>query len=246
MSDLVTMLQGSLFCTGEPELPRGFAGLTRHRLDDDSWIEVVPGWLAGADLFFAQLAYGLPWAQHTVPMYDRLVLEPRLVWWWQAGSGTRLPSPLLEQMLADIGRHYGVALASIGCNFYRDGNDSVAWHGDRRRRVGGGYDIQPFVATVSVGAARPFLVRPRGGGAAHAFLLGQGDLCVMGGACQETWEHSIPKQASAGPRISIVFRTRSDRAIFSSLRNPNSTRRRHTPHGVRVLEHSGEAKGARS
>ena len=91
---------------------------------------------------------------------------------------------------------------SIGCNYYRTGADSVAWHADRIRF----YQEDPIVAIVSVGAPRPFLLRPRGGGRSRSFLLGQGDLLVMGGACQHDWEHTVPKVASAGPRISITYR----------------------------------------
>jgi len=29
---------------------------------------------------------------------------------------------------------------------------------------------------------------------------------VMGGTCQRTWRHGIPKVASAGPRIAVMFR----------------------------------------
>ena len=64
----------------------------------------------------------------------------------------------------------------------------------------------PVVATVSVGAPRPFRLRPRGGGRSHSFDLGRGDLLVMGGSCQHDWEHTVPKVRAAGPRISITFR----------------------------------------
>ena len=37
--------------------------------------------------------------------------------------------------------------------------------------------------------------------------FGHGDLLVMGGSCQRTWEHAIPKTArTVGPRISVQFR----------------------------------------
>jgi alkylated DNA repair dioxygenase AlkB len=37
--------------------------------------------------------------------------------------------------------------------------------------------------------------------------LGHGDLIVMGGSCQRTWEHAGPKSTRVtGPRISIQFR----------------------------------------
>jgi alkylated DNA repair dioxygenase AlkB len=95
-----------------------------------------------------------------------------------------------------------VAFRSIGCNLYRDGTDSVAWHGDTVRKT----MPEPIVAIVSLGQPRRFLLRPRGGGASIRYELGTGDLLVMGGTCQHTWEHSVPKARSAGPRLSVTFR----------------------------------------
>ena len=89
----------------------------------------------------------LPWRQRTVPMYDRLVQEPRLVWWWTAEEGPS-PLPLLEDVGRALSRRYGREFDSIGCNYYRTGSDSVAWHGDRMRHT----QVDPLVATVSVGA----------------------------------------------------------------------------------------------
>ena len=72
-----------------------------------------------------------------------------------------------------------------------------------------------MVAIVSVGGPRAFLLRPRGGGLVLRHDLGHGDLIVMGGSCQRTWEHAVPKTAraapSTGPRISIQFRPRGVR-----------------------------------
>ena len=87
---------------------------------------------------------------------------------------------------------------------YRDGADSVAWHGDR---IGRGAHTDTMVAILSVGSARSLMLRPRSGGSTLKFSLGHGDLVVMGGSCQRTWEHAIPKTARpAGPRVSIQFR----------------------------------------
>ncbi len=101
--------------------------------------------------------------------------------------------------------HYGEPLDRGACNLYRDGGDSVAWHGDRirnRRR-------HAVVGIVTLGEPRPFLVRPSGGGSSRRFHPGAGDLLVMGGACQRDWEHTVPKVRSAGARISVTFRSRT-------------------------------------
>jgi alkylated DNA repair dioxygenase AlkB len=194
--------QASLFATGDPEVDATFGGLRRLPLDDSSWIDHLPRWLSGSDHVFAELVARLPWRQRTVPMYERLVREPRLVWWWSEGEPSPPPLLVLDEVRRALTVRYERAFDSIGCNYYRTGADSVAWHGDRIRHS----QVDPIVAIVSVGAPRPFQVRPRGGGSSLSFLLGQGDLLVMGGAAQHDWEHSVPKVAVAGPRISITFR----------------------------------------
>jgi alkylated DNA repair dioxygenase AlkB len=111
--------------------------------------------------------------------------------------------PILREMQDALGVRYGRDFFSIGFNLYRDGRDSVAWHGDRIPK-----DVidDAIVALVSVGEPRRFLVRPTSGGASLRFECGDGDLLVMGGSAQRTWQHSVPKVAAARPRISIAYR----------------------------------------
>ena len=98
----------------------------------------------------------------------------------------------------------GEPFVTVGLCLYRDGNDSVAWHGDT---IGRARTEDTLVAIVSLGTPRSFLLRPRGGGPSRHFALGRGDLLVMGGSCQRTWEHCVPKRSHAdGPRLSIQFR----------------------------------------
>ncbi|MDQ2797291.1 MAG: alpha-ketoglutarate-dependent dioxygenase AlkB, partial [Actinomycetota bacterium] len=92
---------------------------------------------------------------------------------------------------------------------YRDGRDSVAWHGDR---IGRGSTHDTMVAIIILGAPRALALRPAGGGTSRRYELGHGDLVVMGGSCQRTWEHAVPKTArTVGPRISVQFRPRGVR-----------------------------------
>ena len=198
-----TSWQGTLFGLDDPAADASFHGAELIRLDDDCWLEHCPAWLAGSDLVFAELVTGVPWCQREVVMYHRLLPEPRLTAWWAMGDGVGEPLPVLAQMREILSSRYDRDFDSIGCNYYRDGRDSVAWHGDRVRHL-----ADPVVAIVSVGAPRAFLLRPRGGGSSRGFMLGQGDLLVMGGDCQSEWEHCVPKAASAGPRISITYRHR--------------------------------------
>jgi alkylated DNA repair dioxygenase AlkB len=189
---------------GETELDQSFSGLTRIRLDESSWVDHAPGWLAGSDELFAEILARTAWRQRSRHMYDRKVAEPRLTASWRADTGAALEPPLLQHMREVLSERYAVELDSMGLNLYRDGRDGVAWHRDRIAKE----IAEPIVAIVSVGEPRKFLIRPRGGRGrrARAFLLGRGDLLVTGGASQREWEHSVPKTARAGPRISITFR----------------------------------------
>lgn len=196
----------------ETELDEAFSSLTRIRLDARSWVDHAPGWVSGSDELFAELLDRTDWRQRSRHMYDRKVAEPRLTASWRADSGDGLEPPLLELMRRTLSDRYGVELDSMGLNLYRDGADSVAWHRDRIAKE----IAQPIVAIVSVGEPRKFLLRPREGRIRRArpFLLGRGDLLVTGGACQREWEHSVPKVAAAGPRISITFRHGMDARAY--------------------------------
>lgn len=187
---------------GAIEFDAAFHQLRRHELAGGAWVDVAPTWCRGADQLFVRLLAGTPWAgQRTVRMYDRMVAEPRLTHRWRLDSGPGPPSELLA-MAEALGVRYGVEFTQVGTNLYRDGADSVAWHGDRVARE----LPEAVVALVSLGAVRPFRLRPAGGGESVGFLPGPGDLLVMGGSCQRTWQHAVPKVRSAGPRVSIQFR----------------------------------------
>ena len=187
---------------GEPRPDATFAGLVRHQLDPRCWVDHVPGWLAGSDPVFDTLVAQAKWAQHTRRMYDKQVEQPRLTATWRKDKKLLAALPVIEEMRALLSQRYEVELDSGGINFYRDGRDSVAWHGDRIPKE----VVDPIVCIVSVGEPRKFLLRPKGGGRSLRFMLGRGDLLVTGGATQRAWDHSVPKVAVAGPRISITFR----------------------------------------
>jgi alkylated DNA repair dioxygenase AlkB len=198
--------QPSFLDGGPPAPDLGFAGLTRIELDDRSWVDVCPGWLGGSDAAFRELAAQARWEQRTTTVYERTGPEPRLTAGWQE---TDAP-PLLLGLAQPLSQRYGVAFDRIWVNLYRDGSDSVAWHRDRNHRV----MTRPLVATVSLGARRRFLLRPRPPAsnrgstrAAHELHPGLGDLIVMGGWCQAEWEHTVPKTARrVGPRMSVTIR----------------------------------------
>ncbi|OLR94047.1 alpha-ketoglutarate-dependent dioxygenase AlkB family protein [Actinokineospora bangkokensis] len=174
----------------------------RAHLDATAWVDVLPGWLTGADDLYQQLADEVPWRAERRQMYDSVVDVPRLLSFYRAGAA--LPHPVLAEAKQRLSAHYGEEFTTAGFCFYRDGGDSVAWHGDDKGR---GSHTDTHVAILSLGSPRPLLLRPRGGGPTTRYPLGHGDLLVMGGACQRTWEHAIPKTARpVGGRISIQFR----------------------------------------
>ncbi|MEV0231721.1 alpha-ketoglutarate-dependent dioxygenase AlkB [Nonomuraea sp. NPDC050786] len=183
----------------------------RTHLDRGAWIDLRLGWLSGADTLFERLVETVPWRAERRHMYDRVVDVPRLLKFYDEDE--TLPDPVLDDCRHALNEHYeeelGEPFRTAGLCFYRDGRDSVAWHGDT---IGRGSSEDTMVAIVSVGDPRPLLLRPRGGGPSIRHDLGHGDLIVMGGSCQRTWEHAIPKTARpTGPRISIQFRPRGVR-----------------------------------
>ncbi|MBZ9641334.1 alpha-ketoglutarate-dependent dioxygenase AlkB [Streptomyces sp. PSKA30] len=199
-------LQGSLFDQADGLRLGSLDGLRRTGLGSGAWIDVLPGWLSGSDALFEQLAAEVPWRAERRTMYDHVVDVPRLLAYYKAGDP--LPHPVLTEARDALTAHYadelGEPFATAGLCYYRDGRDSVAWHGDR---IGRGAREDTMVAILSVGAPRDLLLRPMRGGDTVRRPLGHGDLIVMGGSCQRTWEHCVPKTTrAAGPRISIQFR----------------------------------------
>lgn len=207
------MFQASLLdCAASVEVGRLGDTVQRRLLSHGAWIDFRPRWVSGADTLFERLHNGVPWHGERRPMYDRVVDVPRLLSFFDAHDP--LPDPALVDAKAKLDAHYAAELgerfATAGLCLYRDGRDSVAWHGDR---IGRGNREDTMVALIVLGAPRALLLRPRGGGGATIrHDLGHGDLLVMGGSCQRTWEHAVPKTAKpVGPRISVQFRPRNVR-----------------------------------
>ena len=200
-------LQGNLFASGDEVRPcPAPARAERTPLAGGAWIELHRHWMGGADLLFERLAGAVPWRAERRPMYDRVVDVPRLVAFYAAGDD--LPDPALDLARTALGDRYAGdaprGFSTLGLCLYRDGRDSVAWHGDT---IGRGAHEDVAVAIVSLGAPRHLLLRPVGGGATLRLRVGAGDLLVMGGSCQRTWEHAVPKTSRpVGPRISVQFR----------------------------------------
>lgn len=198
-------VQGSLFDHDE-----------RRNLGAGAWIDVragwLNGWLDGDGTLFDELLENIPWRAERRQMYERVLDVPRLVSFHDLADGPA-PHPAIAKLRRRLNDIYagelGEPFTSAGLCLYRDGADSVAWHGDT---VGRSSTEDTMVAIVSLGARRAFAMRPRTGGRSLRLPQSHGDLLVMGGSCQRTWEHAVPKTARpTGPRISIQFRPRDVR-----------------------------------
>ena len=191
--------QASLFGHEAPEVDGAMVGLRRVLLSDGAWVEHLQGWVRGHEVLFEDLMERVEWCRHRRAMYDRMVDVPRLLGSLPACGATADIAPRIQAALA---ANYGLVFDRVSLALYRDGRDSVAWHGDKVAR-----DLpQAMVVTVSLGEPRRFMLRPKAGGPSMAFELGHGDLVVMGGTCQRTWEHCVPTCARAGPRMALMFR----------------------------------------
>ena len=217
----VLVQESLLDVSDEPVLGSLGGSVRRTTLTRGAWVDVRRGWLAGSGVVFARLAASpgpVSWRAEKRQMYDKVVAVPRLLCFY--GEDTALPDPVLTAARQALTAHYrpelGEPFRTAGLCLYRDGRDSVAWHGDT---IGRGKTEDTMVAIVSLGTPRPLMLRPRSdrqtgrrGGASLRFEVGHGDLLVMGGSCQRTWEHAVPKTAhAAGPRISVQFRPRGVR-----------------------------------
>ncbi len=208
----MSAVQGSLLdVTGRPR--PGPLGTCTERivLTQGAWIDVQRGWIEEADALAQQVRDAVEWHAERRRMYDRVVDVPRLVRFY--GEGAPLPHPALDEARRALDDRYldelGEPFRTAGLCLYRDGRDSVAWHGDT---IGRGSSEDTMVAIVSLGEPRGLLLRPRHGRTAMRFELGRGDLLVMGGSCQRTWEHAVPKTSRPiGARISVQFRPRGVR-----------------------------------
>lgn len=176
-----------------------FSTSRRIQLDETSWLEFVPGWLAGSLTLFDDLKRAAGWEQRDRWMFDKRVPEPRLT----AEYPSILDAPQsLQDLGAALSAHYGARYASAWINLYRTNRDSTSWHGDAVGKT----QAVSTVPVLSLGATRRFLIRPAVGGSSTSVTVATGDLVVMRGRCQRDYRHMVPKQArETGPRISINF-----------------------------------------
>ncbi len=185
------------------------AVIERIDLGAGSWVDVARGWMAGADALFTVLRDEVPWASSRLYRYDHFVEERRLGSSWRPGRP--LPHPVLADAHRLLQHRYRASFGGFGMIQYRGPADGQAFHRDTDMR----WLDDTIIAVLSLGARRPWLLRPRTGrhehgpgrGATHDLAPGPGDLLVMGGRCQADWEHSVPYlREPVGVRISLQWR----------------------------------------
>ncbi len=191
------------------------APVQRRELEATSWVELVPGFVRRPDEAFQHVREVTSWAQTEVLRYERYVPEKRL------GAMVRADAhPFLRQAQLHLEARFRVRWAGVAALLYRNGEDFQGFHGDREMR----WLDDTLIAIVVLGARRPFALRPRGGGPARrdgipagqkdgdvVLTPGEGDLLVMGGACQRDWLHCVPRAETADERISMTWRWTSRR-----------------------------------
>src|ERR1700735_2065270 len=105
----------------------------RVPLGRGAWVDVRPGWLTGAADLFGQLVEQVPWRAGKRPMDERGVGGPRRQCFY--AEQERLPDPAREACRSALSAHYGPErgepFVTAGLCLYRDGRDSVAWHGGK-------------------------------------------------------------------------------------------------------------------
>ena len=168
--------------------------IERIDLGDGAWVDVGRGWLRQADEVYEHLLAEVPWQSSHLFRYDHVVEERRVGAWWSRGNP--LPHPALAEATRVLQHRYRVEFGGFAMLQYRDGTDGQAFHRDTDMR----YLEDTIIAVLSLGATRPWCLRPRsarhsldvGKGATHDLQPASGDLLVMGGRCQADWEHSVP------------------------------------------------------
>lgn len=182
----------------------------RIQLDDASWVDVSRGWLDGADELYEALLQDVDWKGSQLFRYEKWIEEKRLGSFWSRGRP--LPHPSLAGIHKRLQTDYKATFNGFGMIQYRNAADGQAFHRDTDMR----WLDDTIIAILTLGAKRPWLLRPKTArhslapskGATHDLAPGNGDLIVMGGACQQNWEHSVPylNQMGVGIRISLQWR----------------------------------------
>ena len=181
----------------------------------DGNLNYVPRFLTQTDAneLFEIFRTGLAWSEEHFKIYGKTILMPRLICWYGDKKATyqysginHIPHQWTEPLMAlkeKLQQYSGQKYNSVLGNLYRNGNDSMGWHADNEKELGG----QPFIASVSLGEKRLFKARHNNTKQRRDIVLESGSLLTMSGTFQNYWQHCIPKtRSTVGPRINLTFR----------------------------------------
>ncbi len=168
--------------------------------------------VADADAHLAGLVAEVPWEDHVFRIFGRTTPMPRRIAWYgdvpYGYSGVKHParpfSARIAAIAATVEARTGVAFNTVLVNLYRGGADSMGWHADDDYPPG----ATAAIASVSLGAARRFDLRERGGAGRASVILGHGSMLWMGEGTQPAWQHQLPKvRGDVGVRVNLTFRS---------------------------------------
>lgn len=190
--------------------------MIRTVLEPGGWLLYDPHFVPAPRDMFSLLVHSLPLRQEALRINGQDRQTPRLVSWhgddgatYRYSGTTFEPNPwtphlleLRERLRVDIG-----VFNSVLANYYRDGHDSIGFHADDEPELGPQSPDDVLVASVSLGGKRRFVLKNRETKETKEFMLGGGDLFVMGGTVQKHWVHGVPKTTlPVLPRLNLTFR----------------------------------------
>lgn len=157
-----------------------------------------------SDGYYQLLKENTPWQQHSRKMYDKVLPDPRLIAYYGGSKGLAWTQSLLD-IKVKVEAACGLQFNRVLLNYYRDGNDSVAWHSDTLPADG----VHHPIASVTFGETRLFKVRhkTRKDILPLDIPLTHGSFLLMGESMQDHYEHHVPKTSrKIGARINLTFR----------------------------------------
>lgn len=172
-------------------------------------LDYQPGLIdqASADGLLEKFIKETPWKQTIQKLWDKEYPTPRLTAWY--GDTDRIAGTLpwtreLQAIREKVEPLAGIKFNTVLLNYYRDGNDSVAWHSDKESIMGS----HPIIASVSFGQVRGFDIRKKADHREnYTVRLEHGSFLLMKGNLQELWEHRIAKSTNPmKARINLTFR----------------------------------------
>ena len=151
--------------------------------------------------------------QHEITLFGKRIKVPRLEVYFALNgekygySGQTLavhafPS-YLDELRQKVQKLTGHQYNALLINYYRDGQDSNGWHADDEKSLG----PNPSIASISLGAARPFEFKHQKSGERKKLTLANGSLLLMEGPLQHNYKHQLPKvKGLTTERINLTFR----------------------------------------